>query len=85
MTASGCAPCGQVFGSLELFDAHQRWNRTGEWQLTCAALPGLVRDDRGTWRTPEGLRAHQEQVARLAAARGWHGPQSAQEAAGGVT
>ena len=66
MTACTCAPCGRTFGTVELFDAHQHWDRAGEWTLTCVLPPGLVQDARGTWRTPEGLAAWVQTTARLA-------------------
>ena len=66
MSTCECGACGQTFGTLELFDAHQRWDRTGEWTLTCVLPPGLVQDRRGTWRTPVSLAAWVQATARLA-------------------
>lgn len=51
-----CSPCGKVFGSLKLFDAHQN-RQYNPWQLSCTepeAL-GLVQTSKGTWVTPERL------------------------------
>jgi hypothetical protein len=67
MSVCECAACGRVFGTLELFDAHQRWDRSGTWKLTCVLPPGLVQDSRGTWQTPEGLAMRVQAAARLAA------------------
>ena len=69
MSACECGACGLVLGTLDLFDRHQRWDRAGEWKLTCVLPPGLVQDSRGTWQTPEGLTGRQRAAARLAAGR----------------
>src|SRR5271169_6428337 len=65
--ACECGACGEKFGTLELFDAHQHWDRRGEWKLSCSLPPGLVRDARGTWQTPEGLARRAADAARGAA------------------
>jgi hypothetical protein len=68
VAASECGSCRETFGNLTLFDAHQAWDRSGEWVLTCL-LPGdlgLVRDSRGIWQTPEGLANNQRLTAILA-------------------
>lgn len=69
MSACECGSCGRVFGTMELFDAHQHWDRAGEWTLTCVLPPGLVQDARGTWQTPEGFAKRAADAARFAAAR----------------
>jgi hypothetical protein len=67
-----CGACRASFGSMEMFEAHQHWDRTGEWKLTCVIPPGLVQDRHGTWQTPEGLAGNRARAARLAQHQ-WHG------------
>ena len=54
---------------MELFDAHQHWDRAGEWKLTCILPPGLMQDSHGTWQTPEGLADRMRRAAILADSR----------------
>ena len=56
-TANGCAACGQQFGALAQFDAHQDVDYDREPVLICRApaTMGLILDDRGVWQTPKGL------------------------------
>lgn len=89
LAASGeyqCAPCGAVFGTMELFDAHQRW--TADWSaLTCTVPAGLVPDRRGTWQTPAGLatrQLHAGQMAAIGAARRRARTQGRPDPQGGV-
>lgn len=74
-----CAVCGRVFGTMRLFDAHQEWDRSGEWVLTCVVPPGAVRDAWGTWQTPKGLAARTARVARFASARSGARPVSGEQ------
>ena len=69
MSACECGACGRSFGSVAMFDAHQQWDRRGEWTLTCVLPPGLVRDAHGTWQTPEGLANRLRRAAVLAGSR----------------
>jgi hypothetical protein len=66
-----CAACHQTFTGLGLFDAHQDVDYTRRPSVTCkpAQALGLVQDGRGTWGTPEGLKARQLSATRLAMAR----------------
>lgn len=67
----GCAPCGENFGTLTLFDRHQDVDYGRVRPVVCIrpeAL-GMVRDARGTWQTPEGLLARSQRATRLAAMR----------------
>ena len=66
-----CAACHQTFGSLEMFDAHQDWADGWDAPVVCTSAEGLglVRDHKGTWQTPEGLRARQAWAERLAERR----------------
>jgi hypothetical protein len=66
-----CVLCGATFTGLTLFDAHQDVDYTRQQVIICrdpAAL-GLAQDARGTWGTPEGLRARERSATLLAAAR----------------
>ena len=66
-----CVLCGATFTGLTLFDAHQDVDYGRQPVIVCrdpAAL-GLAQDARGTWGTPEGLRARQRSATVLAAAR----------------
>lgn len=60
--------CHQTFGTLTDFDAHQIHRYNTPQPVSCVPVAdfgrlGLTQDDRGTWRTPEG-------VARLERVRG---------------
>jgi hypothetical protein len=66
-----CAACGETFTGLGLFDAHQDRNYKRDPVIICA-LPvelGLVRNPRGAWGTPEGLKARENASTRLRRAR----------------
>jgi hypothetical protein len=66
-----CGRCHVTFATLESFDDHLvRPRRSPE--ITGCRTPaslGLIEDDRGTWRTPEGLDRRNADKARLLAAR----------------
>ena len=67
----GCVLCGATFTGLTLFDAHQDVDYSRDPGIICrepAAL-GLAQDARGTWGTPEGLKARERSATLLAAAR----------------
>lgn len=59
----GCGACGEVFGSMSDFTAHQNVNYRRRPPVRCRRPEelGLVQDRRGIWRTPAA-------IARLAAA-----------------
>ena len=66
-----CGRCHVTFATLDSFEAHLIRN-PGEWVIRGCLAPGslgLVADDRGTWRTPEGLERRNTDAARLAARR----------------
>jgi hypothetical protein len=65
-----CAACHQTFTGLGLFDAHQHVDYTRQPAVTCepAVRLGLVQDGRGTWGTPEGVKARQRSATALAIA-----------------
>jgi hypothetical protein len=70
----GCAGCGEVFGSLTLFDSHQAVDHNAPVPVSCAQNPallamGLVRDTLGTWHTPAGLVKRARSAAQLATYR----------------
>ncbi len=55
-----CSPCGEVFGTLTLFDWHQVIDYSTRPAVSCLGVnkivdSGLVRDGKGVWQTPEGL------------------------------
>jgi len=56
-----CVLCGATFTGLTLFDAHQDVNYKRKPPIICLAprALGLAQDARGTWGTPEGLRARE--------------------------
>jgi hypothetical protein len=75
-----CGSCGQCFGSLRLFDAHQdvdyrrtppvRCRDPRELRVNAESIPvaegdPLVQDDRGTWQTPAGLARHRAATETL--------------------
>ena len=62
-----CPVCHEVFGGLELFDKHQNVDYSRRPAVVCAypGSIGLVRDDWGTWRTPEVATAITQRVARM--------------------
>lgn len=66
-----CAACHQTFTGLTLFDAHQDVNYTRQPAILChdPASLGLAQSPRGTWGTPEGLKARQRSATTLAKAR----------------
>ena len=66
-----CGACHQTFSGLGLFDRHQDvdYRRRPAVQCKPAGTLGLVRDDRGTWRTPESLAGLTQKIARMADAR----------------
>ena len=66
-----CAACHQTFTGLGLFDAHQHVDYDKRPAVTCTppVALGLVEDARGTWGTPEGLKARESHRAKLAMAR----------------
>lgn len=66
-----CARCGETFGSLTLFDAHQTADYSSPQPVSCATPQalGLVPDGRGTWQTPRGLIARQRAAGMLARRR----------------
>jgi hypothetical protein len=53
----GCATCGEVYGTLGSFDAHQVIDYKQRPPVTCLRPEdlGLVRDARGVWRSPEAV------------------------------
>jgi hypothetical protein len=66
--SNGCAACGEQFGALAQFDAHQDVDYERDRAVICRppAGLGLVQDDRGVWQTPEGLARREMDRARLA-------------------
>lgn len=66
-----CARCHNSFGSLEQFDRHQDVDYRRRPAVLCAAVGGLglIQDGRGTWQTPEGLKARLQSRARLETVR----------------
>lgn len=66
-----CGACHEVFRGLEQFDRHQARNYGAKPPIKCAlpATLGLVQNARGTWCTPEGLKAAENSRSRLAAVR----------------
>jgi hypothetical protein len=68
-----CGACHQTFTGLGLFDAH----RTGDWADRHCKPPaalGLLQSARGTWGTPEGLKARERSALTLAQARSGQRP-----------
>ena len=68
-----CARCHRTFTGLTLFDAHQDVDHARPHadviQCRDPASLGLAQSDRGTWGTPEGLRARERSATTLATAR----------------
>ncbi len=64
----GCPACGQVFGTLTLFDLHQAVDHDRRPVVSCMAPDrlGMVRDARGTWQTPAGVLARARRAAVMA-------------------
>lgn len=71
MSDWGCAACGQTFGTLTMFDAHQDvdYNRRPAVACSHPEALGLVRDTWGTWQTPEGLKSRTRRAERLPVVR----------------
>jgi hypothetical protein len=66
-----CGLCHQTFGTLAAFDDHQVRRYGTSRPVTCHPAAGfgrlgLVQDDRGVWRTPEGV-ARYERVRGMMA------------------
>ena len=66
-----CGACHQTFTGLSLFDAHQDVDHARTPPIVCRdpASQGLAQSDRGTWGTPEGLKARERSALLLATAR----------------
>ena len=54
-TANGCARCGQQFGALTAFDAHQDVDYGRNPAVLCRepSTLGLTTDHNGVWRMPQ--------------------------------
>lgn len=79
-----CGLCGATFTGVTLFDNHQDVNYTRQPVIICrdpVAL-GLGHDPRGTWGTPEGLRARERSASLLAAIRSARAQATAADGAG---
>jgi hypothetical protein len=72
-----CALCHRTFTGLTLFDAHQDVDYGRDPVIICRdpASQGLAQSDRGTWGTPEGLKARERSATALARARSAQAPQ----------
>ena len=66
-----CARCHQTFSGLGQFDAHQDVDYTRREPVVCKPPweLGLAQSPRGTWCTPEGLKARERSATALARAR----------------
>lgn len=60
-----CARCGEDFGSLTAFDAHQKWSYGETATLICLSPSelGLVKSSRGCWSRQAPVNKRQRERA----------------------
>jgi hypothetical protein len=71
LSKSECGACGEVFGSVQTFDAHHDvdYSRTPAVQCKRPERIGLVLDAWRVWRTPADMQVSAARVAAMNTAR----------------